>query len=138
MTKGRPALHSAYIQVEVFAKSAIAIISVDVLGPTVKELMQIVQIILASAAGRIARGSGFSKRQSGAPAIVLSNTQKHVAVVVPQCLSKVTSGGADVKVGISAIPSRSTTTLLRCDLHKTLLSTSANSIRLARALLQSE
>jgi len=50
--KVRPAaLHSAYIQVEVFAESAAAVISVDILGPTVKELMQIVQIILASAAG---------------------------------------------------------------------------------------
>jgi len=134
----RLALHSAYVQVEVLAKSTVPIISVDVLAPAVKELMQVVQIILAPAAARVARSSGFPVSQSGYPAIVLSNTQKDIAIVVPQCLGKVTSGGADVKVGISTIPSRCTAAFFRCDLHKTLLSCSANSVGVARALLESE
>jgi len=136
--KVRLALQSAYVQVEVFAKSAVTVISVDILAPAVKELMQVVQVILTSAAGRVARSSGLTHRQSASPAIVLSNTQKYITVVVPQCVSKETSASADVKVGISTIPSRCTTAFVPCDLHKTLLSTSANSFRSARALLESE
>jgi len=69
-------LHSADVQVEVFAKSAIVIIGVDVLTPAVKELVQVVEIILTSAAARVARSSGLGDRQSACPAIVLPNTQE--------------------------------------------------------------
>jgi len=100
--------------------------------------MQVVQIILTSAAGRVARSSGPGDRQSAVPAIVLPNTQEYITAVVIQCLRKETGSSADVKVGISAIPSRRTAAFFPCDLHKALLSASADGIGIARALLQSE
>jgi len=100
--------------------------------------MQIVAVILASAAARLGGSSGLTISQAFPPAIVGTNAQEQIAAVVVQRLSKVLGTSADIEVGVTAISSRGATTLVFSDLHKTLFTGASYSVRVAGTLLHSE
>jgi len=128
----------ASIEVEVSAESAILVIGIDVLQPAVKELMEVVEVILASAAARPSRGGCFSDCEPTGPTIVPPNGQKHITTITAQKICKELGASSDVEIGVSAIATRCPTTFISGDLHQTLFTSSTNCIWPARAFLQGE
>lgn len=97
--------------------------------------MQVVEVVLASAATRPSGSRGFSIGQSDMPAIVPADSQDDVSATFVKGLPEVTSAGADIKVWVPAIAIWSTTAFFNGQLHETLFTASADDVRLARTLL---
>jgi len=133
---GRWSALTTNVKVEVSAQ--FAIVGIDVLEPAVKELVQVIKVVLAAAARRVACSGGFSIGQPGIPAVVLANASQDVSIVTCQGLGEETSAGADVEARVTAVATWSSATFLLCDLHETLFTASANSVGVAAALLHGE
>jgi len=126
----------ANVQVEVFPQSVT--VGVDVLAPTVQELVQIVEVLLAAAATSVAGGGGLCNGETRVPAIVLANTLQYVAVVGSQGIGKELGTGANIEIRIATVSTRRTTALVLGNLHKTLFSCATDGTRLTRTLLHGE
>jgi hypothetical protein len=126
----------ANIEVEVSAESVVLVIGIDVLQPAVKELMEVVEVILASAAARPSRGGCSFNREAAGPTIVPANAQEHITAIISQKICKEPGASSDVEIGVSAVTTRCSTTFILSDLHQSLFTSSTDSVWLARAFLQ--
>lgn len=61
------------IQVEILAKRRVVLICVDVLAPTVQELVQVVEIVLLPAATTMGSSSCIRISHSPEPAVIMTN-----------------------------------------------------------------
>jgi len=126
----------ASIEVEVSAESVVLVIGIDVLHPAVKELMEVVEVILASATARPSRGGCLSDGEPTRPTIVPANAQEHITAILGQKICKEPGACSDVEIGVSAVAARRSTTFVYSDLHQTLFTSSTDGVWPARAFLQ--
>jgi len=133
---GNLAFSRTDIEIEVFPK--MVCISINILKPSVKELMKVIKVILAETTRRVAGCCGFTKCQAFAPTVILSNAEDDITVVAVQGILKEFGSCTDIEVRILAIATRSPVTFLSCDLHQTLFPATANGARVTRAFLECE
>jgi len=123
-------------EVEEHSKASLA--AVDVLQPAVESLVEVVKVILAAAASRPSGSSSFLLSQTLVPSVVLAQSLDNITPSTSQSISKELSAGPDVEVGVSTIAAGGSTALVLGYLHKTLFSTTANSVGVASRLLHSD
>ena len=107
------------------------VVSVDVLEPTIEELVQVIAVVLALATLALGCSCGAFEGQASSPAIVGSSRQNDVVAVVPQSFCKELGTRADVEVRVTAIPPGCATALLMSDLHQALFSSTSDSVGVA-------
>lgn len=71
----------ADIQVEVLAKRRVVLIGVNVLAPTVQELVQVVEVVLLPAVTAMGSSGCIRISHSLEPAIVMTNAGEKVAII---------------------------------------------------------
>lgn len=119
MTKEQKCRSLTTIQIEIFAKPSV--VGVHPLQPAVDELMNIVKVVLASAAMSISCTRGIGICHAMVPAIILPNGCEYVTVVSGQESSKKFSPSPDIEIYVLAIAAWSTFTFFPGDLHEALL-----------------
>lgn len=119
----------ADIQVEVLAKRRVVLIGVDVLAPTVQELVQVVKVVLLPAITTVGSSGCICISHSLEPAIVMTNAGKKVAVIFMEQLLKKLGASTDIEINVLAITIRSIDAFVAGELHQTLLTSPTNSAR---------
>lgn len=71
----------ADIQVEVFAERRVVLISIDVLAPTIQELVQVIEVVLLPAFTTMGSSGCIRMGHSLEPAIVMTNGGEKVAII---------------------------------------------------------
>jgi len=122
---------TAHGKVEVDAEAR----RVDVLAPAVEELVQVVEVVLASAATGPSGSGGFTVGQTRMPAIVPADSEDDVSAAFVEGLPEVTSAGADIEVWVPAVAIWSTTAFFNGQLHESLFTASTYGVLSARTFL---
>jgi hypothetical protein len=145
--------------VEVLEHAQVARVRVDVLAPTVEELVElqiggpsasmlqtqmnakntyVVKVVLAAAA-RVLHASRRSNSHTLDPSVVLADRLEDVSAIVLDQAREEAGAGADVVGGFLAVTSRSSSALVvGRELHETLLASAADGVRVARRLLHGD
>lgn len=119
----------ADIQVEVLAKRRVVLIGVDVLAPTVQELVQVVKVVLLPAVTAMGSSGCIRISHSLEPAIVMTNAGEKVAIIFIEQLREELGASADVEINVLAITIGSIDAFVAGELHQTLLTSSTNGAR---------
>lgn len=106
-------------QIEVFAKPSI--VGILPLQPAVDELMDIVKVVLTSAARGVRCTRSIGVGHAMVPTIILPDGREDITVVSGQDTSKKLSPCLDIEIYVLAVAVWSTNTLIPGDLHKALL-----------------
>lgn len=114
------------------------VVRINVLEPAVERLMQVVQVVLASATSRVGCCSSLAHGHSYMPSIVHADTLQQIAMIIFQSIGQELGPCMDVEVRVLAVASWGTSTFVLCDLHESLLATTTDSCRVARTLLQGD
>lgn len=119
----------AGIQVEVFAKRRVVLIGIDVLAPTIQELVQVVEVVLLPAVTVMGSSGCICISHSLEPAIVMTDGGEEVAIIFIEQLREEFGASTDIEINVLAITIRSTNAFVTGELHQTLLISSTNSDR---------
>jgi len=111
-------------QIEILAK--LVLVGITSLQPAVDELMNVVKIILASAARSVRCTRSIGVGHATAPAIILSDGREYVTVVGGQEINEKPSPRPDIEIYLLAVAIWSTYTLFPGDLHEALLTGSTD------------
>lgn len=123
------------IQVEILAKGRVVLIGIDVLAPTVQELVQVVEIVLLPAVTTMGSSSCICINHSPEPAVVMTNGGEKVAIIFVKQLREEHGASTDIEINVHAITIWSTNAFVAGELHQTLLTSSTNGARYTRTLL---
>jgi len=108
------------------------------LRPAVDELMDIVKVVLASAATAETSSSSVVLVHTLFPSVVFADSKEKAATVGLKPRSEVGCASLDVVVGVATAGSGSILALVLGDLHDALFATLTNRARVARRLLHRE
>lgn len=128
----------ALVQIKVLSKTVVLVVGVHVLKPPIQELVKVVKIVLAPAAGTVCSSSRIGIGHSLEPAIVVPTGKKKIAVISSELLRKVLAARQNVELGIITIPVRRIMALVCSQLHKPYLTRPTSSRWVTRRLLQSK
>lgn len=128
----------ALVQIEVLSKTVVLVVGVHVLKPPIQELVKVVKVVLAPAAGTFCSSSRIGIGHSLEPAIIVSTGKKEIAVISSKLFRKVLAARQNIELGIITIPIRRIMALVWSQLHKPHLARPTSSRRIARRLLQSK
>lgn len=126
----------ALVQIEVLSKTVVLVVRVHVLKPSIQELVKVVKIILAPAAGTVSSCSRIRIGHSLEPTIVVPAGKKKITVISSELLRKVLAACQNIKLGIITIPIRRVMALVLSQLHKPHLARPTSGSRITRRLLQ--
>jgi len=121
------------IQVEVLTEAVF--VSVNVLEPTVEELMKVVEIVLAETARGPPSSGSIVKGHAPMPTVVSADGQNQIATIFFQTVGEVFGTSLDVVGNVSAIATWSLGTLFASQLHQTLFTGSTDGLRVASTFL---
>lgn len=119
----------ADIQVEVLAKRRVVLIGVDVLAPTVQELVQVVKVVLLPAVTTMGGSGCIRISHSLEPAIVMTNAREKVAIIFLEQLRQKLGASTNIEINVLAITLGSTNAFVVGELHQTLLTSPTNGAR---------
>jgi len=123
------------VHVVIHAKTFV--VGILALHPAIDELVNVVEVVLASATLlRYARSIGVSHAKP--PAVITPNGSNYITAVLLQEIRKECSCGPDVVVDVLAIVIGGVFALFRGNLHETLLTSTTDGIWVAIALLHRE
>jgi len=122
--------------VQVKVGTRLELVRIQIENPAVKELDEIVQIVLAAAAVGMRSGRRGFDCQTRTPAVVTADRQNDVAVILGESLGKVTGSCLDVEFRVETVVPGSAYAFLLGDLHEPLLARSANGSGIAATLLE--
>ncbi len=106
--------------------------------PTVEHLVQVVQVVLGIAVALVLGSGSALNGQAQLPSVVLADSLQDASTARVQSALKVLGTGVNVEPRVFAVSTGSTTTLVRGDLHETLLTVAAGSGRVAGRFLHGE
>jgi len=124
-----------HIEIEISAKAKILVVGVDVLAPTVDVLMEVVKVILATAAIRVRGCGGVANGQMPTPSIVTSDTNQHISTVSLEKIREEFCASANIVIDILAISVGSSSTFIVSELHEALLASASNRVWFTRTFL---
>lgn len=116
----------ADIQIEVLAKRGVVLISVDVLAPTIQELVKVVEVVLLPAVTTMGSSGCISISHSLEPAIVMTNAGEKIAIIFLEQLREKLGASTNIEINILAIAIGSTNAFVAGELHQTLLTSPTN------------
>lgn len=123
-------------KIKIFSQASFT--GVNVLEPAVEDLMWIVKVILTCAARGMACSGSFCICQAWGPAVVSAKCQEQVATIILEGLCKEVGSSTDVEIGLPAVTTRGTSTLVSRNLHKALFTSASDFILIARAFLHGD
>jgi len=110
--------HLADIQVEVQAE--VCGVCIDVLHPSVEELVQVIQVILTSTATAVGRSGGLLVRHAGVPSVIDADHLEDISTGIVDHIPNIVGSSLGVIFNVIACRTRSATcALVRTQLEKT-------------------
>jgi len=110
--------HLADVQVE--EQAEVRGVSVDVLHPSIEELVQVIQVILTSTATAVGRGGSLIVRHTGVPSVIDTDHLEYISTGIVDHIPDIVGGSLGVVFNIITCRTRSAAcTLVRAQLEKT-------------------